>query len=398
MPRVLRIINRLNLGGPTYNAAYLTAYLPGAFETLLVAGLHDPEEHSSQFILDQLHLRPRYISDMRREINFSADRKAYQDIRNIIREFKPDIVHTHAAKAGFLGRLAAYRQQVPVRVHTFHGHVFHSYFHPVKTRVFIGLERAMAALSSGIIAISEQQKEELSRVYRITAPEKIKVIPLGFDLDRFGQQQELLRERFRREYRMDDDTIAVGIIGRLVPIKNHRLFLDAWAELMATTHKKVHAFIIGDGEDRLRIQQYCREKGILFHTPEANVAGARLTFTSWILNIEYALAGLDVVALTSDNEGTPVSLIEAQAAGKPIVTTDAGGIRDIVRPGETALVVARGHNEDFTQALRTIVENDTLRIAMQQHGPAFAGTRFSYQRLVAEMESYYRELLLKSAK
>lgn len=398
MPRVLRIINRLNLGGPTYNAAYLSAYLPGDFETLLVAGIHDPEEHSSQFILDQLQLRPRYISDMRREINFSADRKAYRDISNIIRDFRPDIVHTHAAKAGFLGRLAAYRQKVPVRVHTFHGHVFHGYFNPVKTRVFVGLERAMAGLSSGIIAISEQQKEELGGVYKITAPEKIKVIPLGFDLDRFGQQQAQLRERFRSDYRLDEDTIAVGIIGRLVPIKNHPLFLDAWAEIAAATHKKVHAFIIGDGEDRTKIQRYCREKGILFNTPENTEAGARLTFTSWILNIEYALAGLDIVALTSDNEGTPVSLIEAQAAGKPIVTTDAGGIRDIVMPGETALVVARGDTAHFTRALLTIVENDALRNAMQQQGPAFAGARFSYQRLVADTEHYYRELLAKNPK
>jgi len=398
MPRVLRIINRLNLGGPTYNAAYLTAHLPGEYETLLVAGIHDPEEHSSQFILDQLKITPRYISDMRREINFSADRKAYQDISNIIRDFKPDIVHTHAAKAGFLGRLAAYRHRVPVILHTFHGHVFHGYFSTAKTKVFIGLERAMAALSTGIIAISNKQKEELCAVYRIAAPDKILVIPLGFDLDRFCADQESLRRKFRTDFRLSDDTIAVGIIGRLVPIKNHQLFLDAWKQVCAGTQKKIHAFIIGDGEDRIRIQEYCRQSGIAFNTREQLSENATLTFTSWILNIEYALAGLDIVALSSNNEGTPVSLIEAQAAGKPIITTDVGGISDVVLKGETAFVVSPGDHHQFGKHLIEVVDNDLLRARMSQQGPAFAQARFSYRRLVSDMDQYYRELLERKRK
>ncbi len=383
----------MNLGGPTYNAAYLSAKLSTDFETLLVAGIHDNEEHSSEFILDQLHITPRYISDMRREINFKADRKAYLDICRIIKEFKPDIVHTHAAKAGFLGRLAAYRNNVPVILHTFHGHVFHGYFNPVKTKIFIALEKSMASLSTGIIAISNKQKEELSKVYRIAKPDKIKVIPLGFDLTRFSINQDQLRQSFRTNYHLDDDTIAVGIIGRLVPIKNHPLFLEAWKDVLQKTGKKIHAFIIGDGEDRERIQAYCRELGMAYNSTELQVPNATITFTSWILNIEYALAGLDIVALTSNNEGTPVSLIEAQAAGKPIITTDAGGISDVVIQGETALIVAPGDRTGFAENLFKTIDNDTFRKGMTLRGHEFVHTRFSYNRLINDIENYYWELL-----
>ena len=189
MPKILRIINRFNLGGITYNVSYLSKYLSPEFETLLIGGDKEPGEDSSLFIPEQLGLTPLLIPEMKRAISWKDDRAAYVHIKKLIREFKPDIVHTHASKAGAIGRLAASHEKVPVIVHTFHGHVFHSYFGNLKTNFYKGIERYLAKKSSAIIAISDKQKKELTEVYKIAPPDKTHVIHLGFDLDKFRENQ-----------------------------------------------------------------------------------------------------------------------------------------------------------------------------------------------------------------
>lgn len=201
MPKVLRILNRFNLGGPTYNAAYLTKYLAPDFETLLVGGAIDEHEESSMHITDRLGLTPLIIPEMKREISPFNDYKAYQTIKKIIKDFKPDIVHTHASKSGLLGRMAASAMQVPVIIHTFHGHVFHSYFGKAKSEIYQKLERYAAQKSSAIIAISEKQKHELCNIYRICTPEKTHIIPLGFELDKFNTNKEEKRSLFRKRWK-----------------------------------------------------------------------------------------------------------------------------------------------------------------------------------------------------
>jgi len=190
MKKILRIINRFNLGGPTYNAAYLTKYLENDYETLLIGGKHEKSEKSSMHILDNLGLKPIIIEEMQRSIHPIMDRIALKKIKDIIIEFKPDIVHTHAAKAGALGRKAAYELGVKQIYHTFHGHVFHSYFGKIKTNIYKKIERDLAKKSTKIIAISEIQKQELSEVHKICSKEKIEVIPLGFDLKKFYKKME----------------------------------------------------------------------------------------------------------------------------------------------------------------------------------------------------------------
>ena len=224
MKKILRIINRFNLGGPTYNAAYLTKYLESDYETLLVGGQHDESEKSSMHILEGLDLKPIIIPEMQRSINLHKDQIAYRKIQNIIKEFKPDIVHTHAAKAGTLGRRAAYKLGVKQIYHTFHGHVFHSYFGSFKTKIFKEIERNLAKKTTKIIAISDIQKRELSKIHRICPEEKIEVIPLGFDLKRFSTNKDSKRKEFRKKWNIKENEIAIGIIGRLVPIKNHFFF------------------------------------------------------------------------------------------------------------------------------------------------------------------------------
>ncbi len=393
MPRILRIINRLNLGGPTYNVAYLSKYLAPEYETMLVAGIKEDSEESSEFIVDRMGLKPVYIPQMRRDINFSADRLAYRRIKEIIGEFKPDIVHTHAAKAGTLGRLAAISMKVPVIVHTFHGHVFHSYFNPVKTYIFKHIERYLAERSSGIIAISELQKHELCNIHHICNSEKTTVIPLGFGLNRFRENQQALRLQFRQTYGLTDDVKAVAIIGRIVPVKNHRLFINAFRNSINSYPGKLRGFIIGDGENTSEIITLAISAGLRVSTPVKPLPGADLVFTSWIKDIEYALAGCDIVAMTSLNEGTPVSLIEAQAAGKPIVSTNVGGISNVVIPGETALLSEAHDEAAFSENLLKLLNDNDLCIRMSEKGWPFVKEKFHYQRLVNDMRQYYAGLL-----
>lgn len=392
MSKVLRIINRFNIGGPTYNAAYLTKYLSPEFKTVLVGGSIDEGEDSSEYILKQLGIKPILIPEMQRSIRYNSDVVAYYKLKEIIQRFKPDIVHTHASKSGALGRWAAYRCGVPVIVHTFHGHVFHSYFNRMKTELFKQVERKMAAVSTRIIALSDLQKYELSVEHQICEPEKISVIPLGFDLQRFQDKKEAKRLRFRNEYNLSEDELAIGIIGRLVPIKNHDLFIRSIAQLKLQCNRKIRAFIIGDGERRDELIALCRELGLsvsLF----PNKLPADITFTSWIKEVDVANAGLDIICLTSLNEGTPVSLIEAQASGKPVVSTNVGGIENVVSPGKTGILVNHSDVLHFTQSLAGLVSNDTLRIQMGEAGWEHVCNKFHYTRLVNDMRNLYHELM-----
>lgn len=391
--KVLRIINRFNLGGPTFNAAYLTKYLSDDFETLLVGGDKDDTEESSTFILDQLGLNPIIIPEMRRDIGMKEDKIAYQKLKQIIKEFQPDIVHTHASKAGTLGRLAASKCKVPVIVHTFHGHVFHSYFGKTKTMLFKNIERYLAKKSTAIIAISDIQKNELSTQHKICKRSKIKVVPLGFDLSRFQENIDEKRKSFREFYKIEADEIAIGIIGRLVPIKNHKLFIDAINILKTKAEKKIRVFIIGDGEEKENLIGYCENLNINFMEYTKQKKQALITFTSWIKDVDWANAGLDIIALSSLNEGTPVSLIEAQASNKPIVTTNVGGVENVVVQNETAFVVPSNDLHQFSEALLRLINNDDLRIRMGSKGWNHVKDKFHYTRLVNDMEKLYVSLL-----
>ncbi len=394
MPRVLRIINRLNLGGPTYNAANLTKYLDSDFETMLVSGMTDDTEQSSQFILDKLDLHPVYIREMYRELNPLKDYKAYFKIREIIREFKPDIVHTHAAKAGAVGRLAAWHEKVPVIVHTFHGHVFHSYFGPLKTRAFLEIERYLARRTDAIVTLSDIQRDELADQFKVAPRDKFEIIPLGFDLSKFTEDRELKRRQFREQYQIADDEIAISIVGRLVPVKNHELFLNAIKQVVGKTTRKIRVFIIGDGELRPQIEQLAKDLELPFDDKHQGIPQL-LTFTSWIRDIDVSNAGSDIIALTSLNEGTPVSLIEAQASGKPIVSTRVGGIADIMVEGETGLLSDSGDIQGFAANLLRLIEDEALRQKMSGKGVKHVMENFSHLRLARDMASLYRRLLTR---
>lgn len=383
--KVLRIINRFNIGGPTYNATFLSAFMGPEFETLLVGGLPDEGETDSLFILEKYGVKPLLIEEMVRNPNFSNDRKAYKKLKQIIRDFQPDIVHTHAAKAGALGRKAAFACKVPVVIHTFHGHVFHSYFGKVKTEIFKAIERKLASKSNAIVAISDIQKMELSKVHRIADEEKITVVPLGFDLLPFREKRISERATVRENYHLNEETVAIAIVGRLAPIKNHAYFLDVIEEVLQKTSQHVKVFIVGDGTEREFIANRVQEISKIH--PNA------IEMTSWIEDIGTFNAGMDILCLTSKNEGTPVSLIEAQAAGIPVVTTDVGGVKDIVLEDETGHVVPLERKDLFVEKLLDLIENKKKREKMSQNGWIHVEQKFHYKTLVQNMEKLYRQLL-----
>ncbi len=386
--KVLRIINRFNLGGPTFNAAYLTKYLSSKFETLLIGGEKTQTEESSEFILNQLGIKYKKIEAMSREISLLNDYRAYKEIKKIIREFKPDIVHTHASKAGLLGRLAAKHCGVKIIIHTFHGHVFHSYFGSFKTLIFKTLERYLASFSTTIIAISKKQMQEIAIDHKIAPEKKFKVIPLGFDLSRFENINNEIRKNFRDKYNIDDNSITISIIGRLVPIKNHKLFLNSIKEIKKT-HNNIRVFIVGGGELYHNLINYSKSLG--FSISE-NTEKADINFTSWVKNTEVVYAGSDIIALSSLNEGTPVSLIEAQASGKPIVSTKVGGIEDIVIDGKTAVLCNQNIN-DFTDATLKIITNYNFFLENSKSNINKTSKNFGFARLATDVETLYKSLI-----
>jgi len=393
MPKILRIINRFNLGGPTYNAAYLSKYLAPEFETMLVGGAKDETEGTSEYMAHNLGLEPIIIPEMHRSLNLFRDYEAYQKIKKIITDFKPDIVHTHASKAGALGRMAAYNLHVPVIIHTFHGHVFDAYFSKFSSTFYKNIERFLAKKSTSIIAISEIQKYDLAHKYSICSEDKIVVIPLGFDLLKFQDNIVEKRKLFRDQYKVENNEIAIAIIGRLVPIKNHDLFLNAIKYISSRTNKKLRVFIVGDGESKQSIQAKAKELKLSFTEKIEESNTNLITFTSWIKDIDRVIAGIDIVALTSLNEGTPVSLIEAQAGNKPIVTTNVGGIENVVIPGRTALLCENNDLTGFAESLLKVIEDDDLRKDLSIEGWSHVKEKFHFTRLVEDTKNLYLQLL-----
>ena len=387
MAKVLRIINRFNLGGPVNNALYLSKYIDDEYETKLIGGVHTKEEISAEFLFQELQVPYEIVPAMSREISLWGDIKAFIQVYKIAREYKPDIIHTHASKAGLIGRLVGVLLRTPILVHTFHGHVFHSYFGSFKTKFFIKIERFLAKRTHKIIAISQIQKEDLVTKYKIADDEKVAVIPLGFDLNRFKENQKEKRSSFRKKYQLNDDTIVISIVGRLVPIKNHQLFIDAIAKLKLLSSQKFTSFIVGDGDIKKDLIAYAESKGL---TVSEDNGKSDLVFTSWIKETDYVFAGSDIIALSSKNEGTPVTLIEAQVASKPIVTTNVGGILDILEESEFNKISTH-KPDDFAQKLLELSLLDINNIS-----PIISevvSKRFHYTELAKRVSVLYNDLL-----
>lgn len=393
-PRLLIILNRLAVGGPAFNVISGAAALSNAFEILLLAGAPDADEQPADYLLDQYKgFQFQKINSLKRSVLPGTDLRAYKEIKQAIKQFQPQIVHTHGAKPGVLGRLAAHRSSVPVIVHTFHGHVFHSYFSGFISNSIVRIERWLAGFSSAIVAISETLKNELTNSYHIASANKIKLIRLGIDTSQFQDEGGRKRSQFRKEFNLSNDTIAIGIVGRLVPVKNHSLFIETAAEVLKTKgiNHKLRFFIVGDGTGRTSLQQLIRSKQLNFaNAGSGDDSSANFIFTSWRKDMDAVFAGLDIIMLTSLNEGTPVSIMEAMAAGRPVLSTKVGGIAELITNGETGLL-ASGQTE-LVAGLSSLIENARLR---EQFSAAAAtdAARFSKSAELEALSSLYHSLL-----
>ena len=380
--RILRVIARLNIGGPAIQAVCLTAELnSGDYRTMLAVGVVGKNEGDMSYLAEQQGVEPVVIQEMGREIHWWDDLIALKRLVKIIRNYKPDIVHTHTAKAGTLGRLAAVITKVPIRVHTFHGHVFDGYFSPRTTRFFIRIERLLAHYTHRIIAISQSQKKDLSARYHIAFPKRFSVVPLGLDLDRLlclssnGAKGD-------SAFNLNPDDLVVSIIGRLVPIKNHQLFLSSARLLVQQFGANVRFLVVGDGELRSTLEQQTVQLGLSDH----------VHFVGWQADVTKVYQASDIVVLTSLNEGTPVSIIEAMAAAKPVVATAVGGVADVVANGNTGFIVPSNDVQALTDKILILLKNENLRYQFGQRARKQVAFQFSTKRLVRDMDSLYQEL------
>ena len=407
-PKVIRIIARLNVGGPAKHVVWLTAGLHEGFNTVLVTGTVPKGEDDMGYFAAEAGVFPVVLPEMSREISAKDAVTVWKLFRLFLRE-RPDIVHTHTAKAGTVGRAAGflYRWLTPgvligkprrcKFVHTYHGHVFHSYYGRGRTRLFLFVERLLAKIiTNRLIVISKQQSIEIGEKFGVGRPSQIKVIPLGLDLNIFADYAKR-RSKFRHELCVPDDAILVGIVGRLTEIKNHEMFLNVVArfkEIDPACRRQgaVRFIVIGDCLLRHNLEYQSvslgLEKDVIF------VGGRK--------DPEYFYPALDVVALTSHNEGTPLTLIEAMANGRPVVATNVGGVvdllGDVIEDGpyqvcSRGISVPAGDEEAFVAALSRMIHDRSLQQELGERGLEFVEVNYAKERLLEDIKALYSELM-----
>ncbi len=394
--RVIRIIDRMNIGGPAKHVTWLTAGLDAArFETTLVTGVVTEHEGDMSDFARAAGVEPVVINELGRELGW-RDGLVILKLFALMRRVQPDVVHTHKAKAGAVGRVAAflYRWLTPSAlwlrprrcfvVHTFHGHIFHSYYGVLKTKLFVLIERMLARLATDcIVVISQQQRREINEQFGVGRAEQFRVIPLGLD---FGEAKAA--RSLREESGLDADTWVVAIVGRLCAVKNQAMFLESAALLLKQNHR-IHFFVVGDGELREQLSAQAAQLNIT----------ENVTFTGFRDDVSALYSDCDLVALTSLNEGTPLTLIEAMYAGCPVVSTKVGGVLDLLGDETTQLEGIAQHEHGCTVASRDIIsfacailhllERPTLRHIMGAQGRAFVTNKYSCARLLADIEHLY---------
>jgi glycosyltransferase involved in cell wall biosynthesis len=388
---VVRVITRLNIGGPSIQATRLTTALEQhGFTTTLIHGRLGEGEGDMSYLIEPGD-RTIYVDALRRPLSPFADVRAWWRLYRAMKHARPAIVHTHMAKAGMLGRLAAAaynatRGSSPRArvIHTYHGHVLEGYFSPLMTRVFVGLERLLAGFSDAIIAISPAIERELRDQFRIGRAQQYRVVPLGFDLSSFAAVDDDRRARARSALSLPPDADVISTVGRLTAIKQHRLFLDAVAAA-ARSRPNLIALVAGDGELRGDLERHAAAIGV----------ADRVRFLGWRRDLAAIYAATDVFLLTSRNEGTPVALIEAMAAGVPGVSTDVGGVKDVINSDAVGARVPDGDAAGLAAAIVRYLSNRDERRAAGERARAAVLDRYSLDRLINDINLLYRDLLAR---
>jgi glycosyltransferase involved in cell wall biosynthesis len=378
--RVVRLFSRLNIGGPSVHVILLTAGLAArGYRTRLVVGQESPQEGNLLDLAAEKGVPCERLAALGREIRVISDMRALWGLYRIIRDFQPSVVHTHAAKAGLLGRMAARLAGVPVVVHTYHGHVLRGYFGPVKTAVFRSMEALLSHLSDALIAVSEAVKQDLIAL-AVAGGERIRVVPLGLDLERFTG--DLPRGALRAAAGFAAEAPLVGMVGRLVPIKDVPTFLRA-AALVRDARPDVRFSLVGDGEERMALERECQRLGL----------GRLVSFHGWRRDMEGVYGDLDVVVNSSRNEGTPVALIEALASARPVVATRVGGTADLLAGGEFGCLVPPEDPQALADAILAVLDEPLAARRRALLGRARVLVAHGAGRLVEDIDGLYRELL-----
>lgn len=385
---VLRIIARLNVGGPAIQVINLTRRLePLGYRTTLLRGREGPHEGSMDYLAADLEVAPVKVPGLRRELGLHDLRALWHVLRWMRRE-RPLIVHTHTAKAGTIGRVAALvmlRHRPPVVVHTFHGHVFEAEFSRFASRVFAWIERQLARRAARLIAVSEEVRDDLIRL-GVARREQIEVVRLGFDLSPFLVEEDE-RDRIRLETRarlgIPAEADVVTLISRIVEVKRVDRFL-AMARLLAE-RDNIHFLIAGDGDLRAQLES----------SADARAVGGRVHWAGFQRDVPAICFASDVVVLTSDSEGTPVALIEAQAAGVPVVATQVGGVETVILEGESGRIVTR-EPEALAGTVGELLDSPDQRAAWGKRGREHSVATFSIDRLVSDIHSLYSRLLAEA--
>ncbi len=377
MTKVLRIITRLNIGGPAIHVTNLNYYLDKdyGYQSVLVYGSLAEGEGSMEYLAERKQLKTILLPELGREISILGDLSAVWKLYKIMKAEKPDIVHTHTAKAGFSGRIAAKLAGVKKIYHTFHGNVFQGYFNPLKTKIFILLEKLCALFTNKIIVISEQQKTELIK-NKIAGVEKIEIIPLGFELDKIKDIQP--NKYLRQKFNIPNDCKIAGLIGRLVPIKNHSYFIEI-AEKVLQKIDNIRFLIIGDGELKSELERNISARGLT----------GKIIITGFINEPDKIYGDLDLVLLTSKNEGTPVTIIEAMACGKPVLSTNVGGVGDVLQGGKYGYLEGQNDSDKFAKDIIAALMNYEKAKQTALAGREYILTKYDVKRLLADLHKLY---------
>jgi glycosyltransferase involved in cell wall biosynthesis len=375
-PRVLRIITRLNVGGPATHVTLADRGLAErGWETLLVHGTVEPDE--AEVDLETLDIPSRRVRTLARPVDPTRDARALVELLALIRGYRPHIIHTHLSKAGLIGRLAAMTASPAPRIHTFHGTVFGGYFGERTSGSIVRIERFLGHHTAAVLALSERQRDELLG-YSIAPPERFRIVPLGLDLARFTGQD---RAEARVRLGIADEALLVVVVGRLVPIKRLDRVIRAFVGVRGAVPPARLVFV-GDGAERAALEALTASLDL----------GAAIRFVGWSADSAVWYAAADIAALTSEREGTPLALIEAAASGRPVVAVDVGGVRDVVADGETGFIVPPDDLAALTDRLIQLALDPGLRDRMGRLAPARA-TMFDHRRLVSDLDGLYRELL-----
>lgn len=399
--KIVRIIARLNVGGPARHVVWLTKALNNPeFQSVLIAGTVPEGEENMEYFAGENDVSPVFIEEMSRELSLQDIVSLWKVYRQICRE-KPDIIHTHTAKAGTIGRVAGFLYRwlnwKNVRmVHTFHGHVFHSYYGKTKTKIFLLIEKMLARIATDkIIVITHQQFEEINEKFGVGRRPQFEIIPLGIDLEKFADAEKK-REILRKETGASDGEILVGFVGRFTEVKNIPLFLKVakiYNERKNIDLPKLKFVLIGDGHLRPELEKAVENSGL----------NRVVKFLGNRNDADAFYAGLDIVALTSLNEGTPLSLIEAMANGKAVISTSVGGVPDLLGGKkenkknfivcERGIAVSSDDAEGFYSGLIYLAENSALQNELGRKGKKFVREKYAKERLIADIENLYRKLL-----